>query len=287
MRGSFAKFSAGLVACVVVGSTASVVLAAPASATPTCTSACYVDATLGLDTNPGTSASPLRTIQAGINAVASPGTVYVRTGSYNETAAGSMTTSLGFPAGGYTFGLYLGKSQITVQGVHADNTPITTRGDPGMPTVTTNATNDFGYDGVFVEGDGDTISGLDIGQNLPADPTCINTNKTIEDVGDAFTFSYGEINDPCGGDIYIDDFRYTAGTNTPHVNSYTITGSLFGACNTIDIAVRGRRRHTRLEPRNHEQRVPGRFISPVRGLRWRDGPQRRSLLAGDQLRRCR
>ena len=43
------------------------------------------------------------------------------------------------------------------------------------------------------------------------------------------------MNDPCGGDIYIDDFRYDTTTNMPYVNSYTITNNIFGPGNTIDV----------------------------------------------------
>jgi len=99
----------------------------------------------------------------------------VRPGNYSETAVASPV-SIG---GTYTFGLYLGKNGITVQGFHADDSPITSHADAAMPVVTTNSDADFGPDGVFVEGDHDTISGIHIGENLPSG----NCNKTIEDVG--------------------------------------------------------------------------------------------------------
>ena len=201
---------------------------APASAAPSCGSACYVSASGGLDTNSGTISSPLQTIQAGIDAVNPGGTVFVRPGNYSETAPNVSPISI---PGTYTFGLYLGKNSITVQGVHADNSVITSHTDPAMPDVKTNSTADFGADGVFVEGDHDTIAGLHIDENLPSN----SCNKSIEVVGDAFTFKNGIVNDPCGGDIYIDDLRYNTGTQTPHVNSYTITGNEFGPGNTVDV----------------------------------------------------
>jgi hypothetical protein len=204
-------------------------VAASPLATVSCSSSIiYVDATLGNDTNPGSQALPKKTIQGGIDAVDPNGAVLVRPGNYSETASNRSPVSI---PGTYTFGLYLGKNGITVEGVHADDTPITSRTDAAMPVVTTNSTADFGPDGVFVEGDHDTMTGLHIGENLPSG----SCNKTIEVVGDAFTFSNGIVNDPCGGDIYIDDFRYNTGTNTPHVNSYTITGNEIGDGNTIDI----------------------------------------------------
>jgi hypothetical protein len=189
----------------------------------------YVDGATGSDADPGSALLPMQTIQAGIDAVDPGGAVLVRPGNYSETAANRSPASI---AGTYTFGLFLGKNGVTVQGVHSDDTPITSRTDPAMPVVTTNSTANFGPDGVFVEGDGVTLTGLHISENLPSG----SCNKTIEVVGDDFTFSNGIVNDPCGGDIYINDFRFDEGTDTPHVNSYTITGSEFGDGNTIDIA---------------------------------------------------
>ena len=213
-------------ACLIGGS-AAVAASTPAGAAPSCGSTCYVSAATGNDSNAGTSGSPLKTIQAGIDAVAAGGTVNVRPGNYSETATASPTSI----PGTYQFGLYLGKNGITVQGVHNDNSPITSRSDAAMPVVTTNSTANFGPDGIFVEGDGDTIAGISVGQNLPLG----NCNKTIEVVGDAFTFKNGVVDDPCGGTLYIDDFRYNTGTNTPHVKSYTITGNRFGDGTSIDI----------------------------------------------------
>jgi len=214
-------------ACLVGGTAVGLVAtsAVSAGAAPSCGSACYVSASSGNDTNAGTSASPLKTIQAGIDAVSAGGTVFVRPGAYSETATVTPNTI----GGTYDFGLYLGKNNITVQGVHADDSPITNHADAAIPTVETNSTANFGPDGVFVEGDHDTIAGISIGENVSG------CNKTIEVVGDAFTFRNGVVNDPCGGSLYIDDFRYDEPSDTPYINSYTITGSAFGPDNSIDI----------------------------------------------------
>ena len=130
-------------ACLVGGGAVGIVATAAsrADAAPSCGTACYVAASTGNDANAGTAGSPLQTIQAGINAVSVGGTVYVRPGNYSETAANVSPTSI---AGTYQFGLYLGKSNITVQGVHVNDTPITNYADPAMPDVKTNATETSG-----------------------------------------------------------------------------------------------------------------------------------------------
>jgi hypothetical protein len=49
-----------------------------------CTTDCYVDATTGSDSNPGTAALPFKTIQKGVSTVAAGGTVHVADGTYVE-----------------------------------------------------------------------------------------------------------------------------------------------------------------------------------------------------------
>ena len=93
--------------------------------------------------------------------------------------------------------------------------------DADLPYVTTNATNTFGYSGIFVEGAGVTIQGLEIGPNTPSD------NKTIEVVGDAFTLRYSKTSIPDGGAVYLNDWLYdnTGGIST--VASYVIDQNNF------------------------------------------------------------
>ena len=199
----------------------------PVSASPTCTTACYVNAATGNDANAGDLANPLKTIQAGIDAVSPGGTVYVYPGAYSETAS---NRTLFDSSGPYAFGLFIGqaKNGITIQGVNGSGNPTTAYANVAA-TVETNATNNFGPSGIFVEGDGVTVAGLKILPNVSS------PNKTIEVIGDAFTLKNSDIADP-GGSVYLNDWRYNTGTNTSHVQSYTIVGNYFEAGVSLDIA---------------------------------------------------
>ncbi len=204
-------FVAGMLAALVVGR---------ADAAPACGATCYVDVITGNDNNSGTSASPLKTIQAGIDAVDPSGTVYVYPGAYSETAA-NRTPFDG--SGPYQFGLFIGqaKSGITIQGLDANGIPITAYA-AAQATITTNATNAFGPSGIFVEGDNVTLSGLRIGPNSPSN------NRTIEVTGDNFALVNCDIAVAGGGRVTFDDPRFDAVNNISHVQQYTLSGNLFG-----------------------------------------------------------
>lgn len=186
-----------------------------------CTTTCYVDAVNGSDGYGGTSiADAKKTIQAAIDTVSSGGTVRVLPGTYSETATNRFVLGVNGP---HQFGLFVGpdKDGITVMGVTAADAPIT---DPTatLATVNTNATNNFGTSGVFVEGDNVTIQGLKIGPNTAGD------NKTIEIIGDAFALKYSTTAIPDGGGaIYFGDWRFDTGTNTSYIQSYTVDSNRF------------------------------------------------------------
>ena len=199
---------------------------ATASAATACTTTCYVDATSGLDTDGGdTTTTAKQTIQAAINAVNEGGQVRVMPGNYHESAPGSMPTTI---TGPYQFGLFFGSAKpgITLMGVTATDVPITSA-NATLATITTNATNSFGTDGIFVEAANTTIQGVKIGPNDSGD------NKTIEVVGDNFTLRYAKTDIPGGGgSIYIDDFS-AAGTV---VQSYHILDNAFLDGSSVDLA---------------------------------------------------
>ena len=165
-----------------------------------------------------------QTIQAAINQVSANGEVRVLPGTYNESAPNSAPTSLG---GTYQFGLFFGsaKSGITLQGVTAGDVDITTAGSVAA-TINTNATNNFGYSGIFVEAADTTIRGVEIGPNTPSD------NKTIEVVGDNFRLEASRTAVPGGGSIYINDFS-PGGTV---VKDYHVINSVFPDGTSIDIS---------------------------------------------------
>jgi hypothetical protein len=200
-----------------------------ATAAPTCTTTCYVDSVNGNDANDGTTAgSALKTIQAAIDQVSAGGEVRVLPGSYNETATNRDVLG----AGSYQFGLFFeetAKNGVSVIGVTAADVKIT---DPNATeaVITTNATNNFGYSGIFVEADDVTIAGLEIGPNIPGE------NKTIEVIGDNFTLKNSYLNVPDGASPYINDWRYDDVNDISYVESYTIDNNVFSPGGIISIA---------------------------------------------------
>lgn len=195
---------------------------------PQCTTVCYADAVNGDDANDGiTPATAKKTIQAAIDQVSAGGEVRVLPGNYSETATGRDV----FGAGSYQFGLFFeetAKDGVTVVGVTAADVAIT---DPALTEafVTTNATNSFGYSGIFVEADDVTIAGLEIGDNAPSN------NKTIEVAGDGFTLKDSTITVSTGGAVYFGDWNYDELTGTAHIERYTITNNDFGQGGIVSI----------------------------------------------------
>ena len=173
-----------------------------------------------------TPATPCATIAHAVDQACAGATVNVRPGTYNESAP------IASPPGcmGDTVGIYLpiGKPGLTIQGVDGSDVPITSAAGV-LATVNTTSNLCFGPDGVFVEGDNDTISGLRIGPNTGGQ------NKTIEVVGDNFSLRYCDIADPQGA-VYLDDFAFDTMSNTSHLQGYTIQGNNFQDGVSIDIA---------------------------------------------------
>ena len=207
--------------------------AASRSAGPSqvCTTVCYVNGASGNDAGNGdTPATAKKTIQAALDQVSSGGQVRVFPGTYNEAAPNSSVSGLG---GTYQFGLFFSASKpgVTLLGVTSADKPVRKVTDVQV-TINTNATNNFGFDGIFVDADNTTIQGVRIGSNAAGD------EKTIEVVADNFTLQFSEtaIFDefglPYGGSIYIDDFT-PGGTR---VKSYHILSNNFPDATSIDIA---------------------------------------------------
>ena len=194
-----------------------------------CTTVCYADAVNGNDLNGGGSpAEAKKTIQAAIDAVSAGGQVRVLPGSYDETATNRDVLG----AGNYQFGLFFeetAKNGVSLLGVTAGDVEIT---DPTATeaVVTTNATNNFGWSGIFVEADGVTIGGLEIGPNDPGN------NKTIEVIGDAFTLKNSYLNVPDGASPYINDWRFDDVNDISYVESYTIDNNVFSPGGILSLA---------------------------------------------------
>ncbi|MCW5864490.1 MAG: hypothetical protein KIT52_15455 [Anaerolineae bacterium] len=196
---------------------------------PLCTTVCYADAVGGSDADDGvTPATAFKTIQKAIDTVQAGGQVRVLPGNYSETATGRDVLG----SGSYQFGLFFeetAKDGVTLQGVTAADVNIT---DPSatQAVITTNATNNFGYSGVFVEADDVTIAGVAIGDNTPSN------NKTIEVIGDGFTFKDSFMNVSDGGSLYFGDWRYNDTTDVSYIQSYTVDNNIFADGSSVDIA---------------------------------------------------
>ncbi len=168
------------------------------------------------------------TIQAAIDAASANDIISVYPGNYSETASNRTPVSI---PGSYTFGLYISpeKNGITIQGVDASGIPLPNIIPAVLANVELNATNNFGPDGIFMEGDNVTITGLKFWQN-PA----LGTNKTITVIGDNFSLKYCVVTDITvtepWGSVYIDDELYNTATNTSHIQSYTIDGNWLDNC---------------------------------------------------------
>lgn len=173
---------------------------------------------------PGTTSA----IQEAIDLAPAGGTINVYPGDYSESATNRTVLDLG---GVYQFGLFFGadKSGITVQGVGADGAVITDYANV-VANVTTNATNNFGPSGVFVEGDDVTLSGVRVLPNVGGD------NKTIEVIGDNFSLEASVIDVAGGGSVYLNDWRFDNDANESYLQSYTILNNLFAQGASLDIA---------------------------------------------------
>jgi hypothetical protein len=167
------------------------------------------------------------TVQDGIDNVSAGGQVRVFPGTYSETASNRYLHNA---AGPYQFGVFVGdaKAGITIQGVDAGDNAITSFG-AAQATINTNATNNFGPSGFFIEGDNVTVAGVRVGTNASGQ------NKTIEVIGNNFTLKDCDIAD-LDGSVYLNDWRFDTGTTTSHVQSYTVDGNNFQDGVSLDIA---------------------------------------------------
>ena len=169
------------------------------------------------------------TIQGGIDAVAAGGTVNVFPGTYSETAA---NRTIGTSPALYTFGLFFDadKPGVTLQGVKTDGSVITSAADVAAH-ITTNSTADFGPDGVFVEADNITITGLEFLDNYISGS--VSNNKTVEVTGNNLTFKYNILAVPEGGSLYFNDWNAT--DTSSHLQAYTVDGNLFKYGASLDL----------------------------------------------------
>ncbi|HWJ69187.1 MAG TPA: right-handed parallel beta-helix repeat-containing protein [Sphingobium sp.] len=130
----------------------------------------------------GAAPSPINTVQGGVDAVVTGGTVTVRPGDYIEGVTGVDYFG---GAGGQMFGLYVTKDHITIRGVDAQGAAIT---DANAVAAYVTAAHQAGFGAQhFVSGTGVTIEGLGF------KPYANGDNKAFEVIGDAFTMRHSVI----------------------------------------------------------------------------------------------
>lgn len=192
-----------------------------------CTTVCYANAVTGNDLFGGdTPNSAKKSIQAAIDAVQPGGQVHVFPGAYTEQATNRYVLPNSQNNGPHQFGLFVAgnKAGIAIVGVTAADAPIADYNNV-LAQVTTNATNNFGYSGIFVEGDNVTIQGLKILDNMVNGQP--DNNKTIEVIGDGFTLKNSHIAVSDGGAVYLGDWRFDTNANTSYMKAYTIEANFF------------------------------------------------------------
>ncbi len=169
----------------------------------------------------GAGVGGFQSVQAAIDAAPSSGgaTILIAPGVYHESA---IPTGASATPGG----LYINKPDLTLQGVTADGSPITTAADAQASgaTIISDHETDFGSNHfIGVDATGTTIQGLHL--RAGAD----TTNKLVEVWADNVTLenNYVDVNNDSGytgaAAVYLNDTNVGAASN---INSYLITGNI-------------------------------------------------------------
>ncbi len=166
------------------------------------------------------------TIQAAIDGSNDGDVINVGPGNYFESASNRYVLGTNGP---HKFGLFIDKNNLTIRGVDANNNLITSASN-AVAVITTNATNNFGYSGIFVQGNNVSLKGLLIKDNYD-DGSNFANDKTIEIIGNGFNMQYCKLstNNAGGGDaLYVyfgewSDDRFNAGT----MQTYNISNCYF------------------------------------------------------------
>ncbi|WP_213978981.1 filamentous hemagglutinin N-terminal domain-containing protein [Sphingomonas sp. dw_22] len=164
----------------------------------------------------GSARQALKTVQAGVYAVAAGGTVDVRPGDYVEGVTG--VGQLG-GAGSYQFGLFIPKSDITLRGIDASGNVITSA-DNVAAFITSANQSAFGAQH-FVSGSNVTIEGLGF------KPAASGDNKMLEVIGNNFTLRNSVLDvrgNKTSANFYLSDFELAG---TPRVESFHLEGNIF------------------------------------------------------------
>lgn len=173
------------------------------------------------------------TIQKGITAVITGGTVNVYPGTYNQDEANSRDLLNG-GIGTTDFNIFVDKS-VTIQGVNASGEPITNYDDVEAFVTAKRNTPSGNLSTFFIQADNVTITGLDITGWADQDYYF----KTISVIGNNATIKYCKMHNLDNvSNIYVYDPNYVASTNTSHIQSYRFEGNYFDAGGTYASGVR-------------------------------------------------
>lgn len=172
-------------------------------------------------------------IQRGIDAASDGFTVNVRQGNYGKQIAENRSVFGG--GGSYQFGLFVDKNNLTIKGFGSGDAEVSNAMD-ALVSFTTGATNNFGASGIFVQGNGVTLTGLKIGDNYNAS-NALDNNKTIEVVGDAFTMQDCWVNTMSDeGAIYFGRWDGSHPVNTYSIVENKFTNALISINNGVGIS---------------------------------------------------
>ncbi|MFY9152762.1 MAG: right-handed parallel beta-helix repeat-containing protein [Prolixibacteraceae bacterium] len=157
-------------------------------------------------------------IQHGIDAATAGDIVNVQAGDYGiETASDRSILGTNGP---HVFGLFIDKDNLTVRGYKSGDEPVVLASEAAV-VFQTGSTANFGPSGVFVQANGVTLEGLKIGDNMVNG--AISSNKTIEVIGDAFTFNKCFVNTSEDQGAF-----YMGRWDESHpVSSYNVTNNIF------------------------------------------------------------
>lgn len=171
-------------------------------------------------------------LQRGIDVADNGDTVEIQGGAYGRQSAANRYLFNG--AGPYKFGLFINQDDLVVRGYGAGDVLVTDPDDVAV-SFTTNATNNFGYAGTFVEGDNVTISGLEFGNNY-SDANVMspaNSWKALEIIGNNLTFTNNVVNATAA--VFFNDMRYDVGNSLSYISAYTVTDNHFNVAAKLSI----------------------------------------------------
>ena len=171
-------------------------------------------------------------IQYGIDAASIGDNVNIKSGNYLLQQA--INRNVYGVNGPHKFGLFIDKDNLTIQGF--DNTDnIVTNPNNASVFITTNSTANFGPDGILVQGNNVTLTGLKVGDNFN-DANVISSNKTIEIIGDNYHMNNCWVStSPDNGAVYMGCWDATHPIVTYSINNNKFENTLVSINNGVGV----------------------------------------------------